>query len=75
MVNFVFRKSVIALMLLELVFWGCGGDEPIKPKEGPKKVITWRKDGARMMLIPAGSFEMGDNFNDGEANELPVHKV
>ena len=75
MVNFVFRKSVIALMLLELVFWGCGGDELIKPKEGPKKVITWRKDGARMMLIPAGSFEMGDHFNDGEANELPVHKV
>ena len=75
MVNFVFRKSVIALMLLELVFWGCGGDELIKPKEGPKKVITWRKDGARMMLIPAGSFEMGDNFDEGDANEQPVHKV
>jgi len=75
MVNFVFRKTVIVLMLLELVFFGCGGDELIKPKEGPKKVITWRKDGARMMLIPAGSFEMGDHLNEGEANELPVHKV
>jgi len=75
MVNVVVRKSVIALMLLSLVFVGCGEDELVKPKEGPKKVITWRADGARMMLISAGSFEMGDHFDDGEADEQPVHKV
>lgn len=28
-----------------------------------------------MVLIPAGSFLMGDSFNEGEANELPVHSV
>jgi formylglycine-generating enzyme required for sulfatase activity len=27
------------------------------------------------VLIPSGSFEMGDSFNEGEADELPVHTV
>ena len=43
-------------------------------KDKPKK-ITWEKDGKEMVLIPAGSFEMGDHFNEGEADELPVHTV
>jgi formylglycine-generating enzyme required for sulfatase activity len=28
-----------------------------------------------MVLIPAGSFQMGDTFNEGEYYELPVHTV
>jgi sulfatase modifying factor 1 len=28
-----------------------------------------------MVLIPAGSFDMGDTFNEGESDELPVHAV
>ena len=28
-----------------------------------------------MVLIPAGSFQMGDHFNEGESDELPVHTV
>ena len=28
-----------------------------------------------MILIPAGSFKMGDNFGDGESRERPVHTV
>ena len=28
-----------------------------------------------MVLIPAGSFDMGDTFNEGYASELPVHTV
>ena len=28
-----------------------------------------------MALIPAGSFPMGDTFNEGDTNELPVHTV
>jgi len=28
-----------------------------------------------MVLIPAGEFEMGDTFNEGESGELPVHAV
>jgi len=31
--------------------------------------------GADMVLIPAGSFDMGDTFNEGENAELPVHAV
>ena len=30
---------------------------------------------ANMALIPAGSFQMGDTFNEGESNELPLHMV
>jgi formylglycine-generating enzyme required for sulfatase activity len=28
-----------------------------------------------MVYIPAGSFQMGDSFNEGDGNELPVHTV
>ena len=28
--------------------------------------ITWPKDGAEMVLIPSGVFEMGDHLNDGD---------
>ena len=28
-----------------------------------------------MALIPPGSFQMGDNFDEGDDNELPVHSV
>ena len=28
-----------------------------------------------MSLIPAGSFEMGDHFNEGSSRERPVHRV
>ena len=39
--------------------------------------IVWEKDGAEMMLVPAGSFEMGDHFHEGkdDGSELPVHRV
>ena len=29
----------------------------------------------KMVLIPAGEFQMGDNFNEGDGNECPVHTV
>ena len=35
--------------------------------------ITWEKDNSQMVLIPAGSFEMGDHL-DGNSN-APVHRV
>ena len=80
------QRSVIFLMLM-IVFIGCGEDEPekVKPKEvfdekevvdeEPKKRIIWKKDGAEMRLIPAGSFGMGDHFNQGRDPERPVHRV
>ena len=36
--------------------------------------ITWQKDGKDMVLIPAGTFEMGDHHDNME-NALPVHRV
>ena len=41
---------------------------------GTTKRITWEKDGSKMALIPAGSVEMGDHFNEGFASERPLHK-
>jgi formylglycine-generating enzyme required for sulfatase activity len=38
------------------------------------QVITG-KDGAKMVLIPAGEFSMGDAFNEGRGGERPVHTV
>ena len=38
------------------------------------KKIIWQKDGAKMALVPAGSFEMGDHLN-GMGDALPVHAV
>jgi sulfatase modifying factor 1 len=41
--------------------------------EIPNEIIG--KDGAPMVLIPAGEFQMGDSFKEGQDNELPVHTV
>ena len=44
-------------------------DDGVEAALGEK--ITWQKDGSEMMLIPGGSFEMGDH-HDGMSN-APVH--
>ena len=78
------QRLIVVLLVLMVVFVGCGEDEPekVKPKEvdevadeGPMKRIIWEADGAKMVLIPAGSFEMGDHFNERLARERPVHTV
>jgi hypothetical protein len=37
--------------------------------------IVDEKDGLTMLLIPPGTFEMGDSFGEGLPHELPVHIV
>ena len=37
--------------------------------------IHFETDGAAMRLIPAGEFEMGDHFGEGQSDERPVHTV
>ena len=46
--------------------------------EKRKRAIVWKKDGKEMVLIPAGSFEMGDSKNELEdwmKTARPVHTV
>ena len=40
----------------------------------PEKEIIWKKDGKEMVLIPAGSFQMGDHLEKMK-NALPLHEV
>ena len=40
-----------------------------------QKEIRFETDGAVMHLIPAGEFEMGDHFGEGQSDERPVHTV
>ena len=77
-------RKISYCFLFLLVFLGCGDessnqDETVKDdiivETGPEKEIVWEKDGKEMVLIPVGSFEMGDHFSEGEEDELPVHKV
>ena len=43
------------------------------PRQAPPKLLN---DGyGDMLLVPAGAFQMGDNFGDGESRERPVHTV
>ena len=77
-------KKISCFFLFLLVCFGCGDessnqDEIVKDEiieDKPAKNIIWEKDGKEMVLIPAGSFEMGDHFLvEGYANETPVHTV
>ena len=78
-------KKLICSLLIGIVLAGCSEDDTVE--EQPEitqtevigdmlfRVITWEKDSASMVLIPSGSFEMGDPFDEGEADERPVHQV
>ena len=38
--------------------------------------ISWERDGSEIVLIPVGSFEMGDHhFNEESTDTQPVHTV
>jgi formylglycine-generating enzyme required for sulfatase activity len=41
----------------------------------PEPDYDTRKLGIEWIRIPEGEFEMGDNFNEGEGDEQPVHPV
>ncbi len=78
-------RKLMGCLLIGIVLLGCGGDEMVEDQpeitrtevvdNTPLRVITSEKDGAAMVLLPAGSFEMGDHFDEGAADELPVHQV
>ena len=78
-------RKIICSLLIGIVLVGCGEDDTVEEQseiiqtevvdDTPFRVITWETDGASMVLIPAGSFEMGDAFDEGEADERPIHPV
>ena len=45
------------------------------PQQGAHPSTILGKDGAKMVLIPAGDFQMGSNDRNTEGNERPVHTV
>ena len=72
---------ILLSLMVVVIFVGCGeGKEDVVKEEvrkentGPAQEIIWEKDSAKMVLIPAGSFEMGDHL-DGMKRAQPVHKV
>lgn len=77
--------KIIFFLFIGVVLVGCSGSETTQESTNlpltevidstPSRVITWEKDGASMVFIPAGSFEMGDHFDAGVSDELPVHQV
>ena len=84
------NRKLSWMLLALLAFWVSCQDNPLVAQPTGDEVvvgsveelgtvrakkITWKKDGSEMVLIPAGTFEMGDHFGEWEANERPVHKV
>jgi len=65
------------------IVWDAGKDVPnvygtnyrVKVTASDSGNIIIGKDGAEMALISAGRFQMGDNFNEGNIDERPVHTV
>jgi len=58
------QRFVVVLLLLMVGFVGCGGDKTKKiTKDSPKK-ITWDKDGAEMVLIPASFARTKDTYDE-----------
>ena len=72
------KLSWMLLLLLTVSLWAVEGDEVENQEPVLEEKIVWEKDGSEMMLIPAGSFEMGDSKNEPEnwmKRSRPVHRV
>ena len=73
-------KNIILLALLSFFVVSCSEDKSgeIKPIDidpgTPESIIFGKRDNGKMVLIPAGSFGMGDHLDDTK-NALPVHTV
>ncbi|MBU0718018.1 MAG: formylglycine-generating enzyme family protein [Planctomycetes bacterium] len=60
------------------IVWNCGADLPGAYGTNYKLRVCaddGHGSGGEMVLIPGGSFQMGDSFDEGASDELPVHTV
>ena len=77
MVRYLGRFVVLAVCLfaIVIVMGGCGEpiEEMLPPVTPPVTLPTAVPEG--MVLIPAGTFEMGSNDAEADDNEQPVHTV
>ena len=79
-VNMMVQRLVILLLVMVALVGSVRAEDAkevvIASAEGLKgikaKKITWKKDGAKMVLVPAGSFDMGSGES---SDEQPVHTV
>ena len=55
--------------------WDVQLETQATPQQGAQTSTILGKDGAEMVLIPAGDFQMGSNDNEADDNEKPVHTV
>ena len=84
----MYKYFISSLLFILVLLAGCG-ESPTKPvntsqtstksaDNEPSKEIIWQTDGAKMVLIPEGSFQMGDALKEPEefmAPSRPTHKV
>ena len=83
----VFRNMILVLVVSVIVV-GCSDDTTERDPDYSGSVtlsdmqnqfvsqeIIFPKDGAKMVLISGGKFNMGDYFNDGLHDEKPIHDV
>ena len=71
------ENPLVSSQVAEVLF-AIGTSEALQAVDEYLSQITWEKDDAKMVLIPAGSFEMGDHFNEPEnwmKDARPVHTV
>ena len=77
-------QKITLVLLVVLVVIGCGEKEKESQDLAKDEVIfdiqeiIWERDISKMVLIPAGSFEMGDLQNEPEVwmkRSRPVHTV
>jgi sulfatase modifying factor 1 len=78
MKKYSFMITVNVAIFLSILFawnltFAADDNEKTDKKELPKEITG--KDGVKMVLIPAGEFQMGDSFNEGWDRERPVHIV
>ena len=64
------KRVAVGILVLGLLLVGTVGPGPAVAAEEEQSVP---QEG--MVLIPAGSFRMGDSFSEGDSDERPVHTV